>query len=191
MGRHPEKYSQADRLARMMRVLASRRATVPELVQELGVSRRQVYRDLERIEQEGHPLTHEDSGEDKSWQLPLGYKGLPQITISPYELMSLYLAKSSLAHLHGTPFMEDLDNVLGKITSSLPAKTVNHLERIVQSFLPLQRPTRGYETKKEVLASLRRALLLQRTVVLNHQRPDHDKPVPHQMDPYVLVSCPA
>jgi hypothetical protein len=51
--------------------------------------------------------------------LPLGYKGLCPITLTSLELMSLYLARSNLSYLAGTPFMDDLDGVLAKIAAGL------------------------------------------------------------------------
>lgn len=77
----------------MMRMLASRACTIKELAQDFSVSSKQVRRDLEEIEAEGHPLTSSDDPGEKAWQLPLGYKGLPQIAITPYELMSLHQAR--------------------------------------------------------------------------------------------------
>lgn len=186
-GRKPKTYSQADRLARMMRTLASRTTTVNDLAEEFSVTRRQVYRDLQRIEEEGHPLIQSGEIGERMWQLPLNYKGLPPVTVSPYELMSLYLAKSHLAYLKGTPFVEDLDNLISKVQAGLPAKTVNHLERIGHVFAPLQGPTRLYAKQKETVNNLRKALLLQKTVTLHHQKPDYDVPTAHRMDPYVLV----
>jgi predicted DNA-binding transcriptional regulator YafY len=40
----------------MMRALASRSITLNELAHEFGITRRQVYRDLNCIEEQGHPL---------------------------------------------------------------------------------------------------------------------------------------
>ena len=187
MGRLPKKYSQAERLTRMTRMLASRACTVNDLAQEFVITRRQVYRDLDRIEEEGHPLTQSDGAGERTWQLPLGYKGLPPITLSPYELMSLYLAKSHLTYLAGTPFADDLDGIVQKIQAGLPDKTVNHLERIVQTSVPFQRPLRGYGKQKAVLDVLRKGLLLQRTLVLHHQSPKYDDTMPHRVDPYTLL----
>jgi proteasome accessory factor B len=181
-GRKPKAYSQADRLARMMRTLASRAVTINELADEFGITRRQVYRDLAEIEKEGHPLERSDGSGEQTWQLPLGYKGLPQIAITQYELMSLHLA-----YLNGTPFVDDLESVIAKVEAGLPAKVVNHLERISLVFAPVQGPKRSYAKQKKVLSDLRRALLLQRTVILQHQRPDYEEPAPHRLDPYVLV----
>lgn len=170
-----------------MRTLASRGVTIKDLAQDFNVSSRQVRRDLEEIEAEGHPLTSSDDAGEKQWQLPLGYKGLPPITLTRYELMSLQLARSSLSHLKGTPFSEDLDTVIAKVAASLPAKTANHLERIVQVFAPLQRGTRSYAEKNDLLRQLRTGLLLQLTVDLTYKKPDANKALIYRVDPYALV----
>lgn len=183
IGRRPKKYSQVERIERMMRTLASRSCTVNDLAREFAITRRQAYRDLERIEEAGHPLEHKNG----SWQLPLGYKGLPPITLSPYELMSLYLAKSHLAYLAGTPFAEDLDGLTKKMEAGLPDKTVNHLERIVQVFAPHMRSIRPYGKQKDILADIRKALLLQQSIVLHYQKPEAAKPIAYPVDPYTLL----
>jgi proteasome accessory factor B len=178
-GRKPKVYSQADRLASMMRTLASRAVTINGLAGEFWVTRRQVYRDLAEIEKEGHPLERSVGSGEQTWQLPLGYKGLPQIAITQYELMSLHLAKNHLAYLNGTPFVDDLDSVIAKVEAGLPAKTANHLERIVGVFTPLQRGTRSYAKKS--------GLLLQLTVSLTYKKPDANKASVYLVDPYALV----
>jgi len=170
-----------------MRTLASRACTIKELAQDFAISARQVRRDLAEVEAEGHPLTSSDDTGEKTWQLPLGYKGLPPVTLTRYELMSLQMARSNLSHLKDTPFMEDLDAVVAKVAASLPAKTANHLERIVQVFAPLRRGTRSYAGKMETLRQLRTALLLQLTVVLTYKKPDADKASVYRVDPYALV----
>ncbi|MGH7209386.1 MAG: helix-turn-helix transcriptional regulator [Nitrospiraceae bacterium] len=187
MGRLAKRYSQADRLIRMIRTLASRAATVQELAAAFGVTRRQVYRDLGRVQEEGHPLKHDGEGRDRLWQLPLGYKGLPQITLSPNELMALYLAKSHLTYLHGTPFAEDLDRVLEKITTGLPRKTINHLERILQVFISRPTMVRPYAVQRAALTLLRQALLLQRTVRLHYLKAGREAAEIQAMDPYSLL----
>ena len=187
MGRQPKSYSQVDRVIRMIRTLASRAATVQELAAAFGITRRQVYRDLDQIQQDGHPLTHDGEGRDRQWQLPLGYKGLPQITLSPNELMALYLAKSHLTYLHGTPFAEDLDRVLEKITAGLPRKTINHLERILQVFISRPTMVRPYAVQRAALTLLRQALLLQRTVRLHYQKAGREAAEMQTVDPYSLL----
>ena len=170
-----------------MRTLASRAVTINELADDFGITRRQVYRDLAEIEGEGHPIEQSDGSGEKTWQLPLGYKGLPQIAVSPYELMSLHLAKSHVAYLKGTPFFADLNSVIAKVEAGLPAKTANHLERIVQAFTPRERGTRSYAGKNDLLNKLRKALLLQLTVDLNYRKPYACKASVYRVNPYELL----
>ena len=153
-GRRPKSYSQADRLARMLRALASRSMTVKDLAEAFEVTKRQVYRDLDRIHEEGHPLEQSDDGGEKTWHLPLGYKGLPPITVSPYELMALHFAKRHLDYLKGTPFVDDLDSLIQKVEGGSSHRVFNHLARINQVFLPRSGPVRDYAGQKVVLKQL-------------------------------------
>ncbi len=186
-GRKPTTYSQAERLAKMIHMLASRAVTVNELAEELSITRRQVYRDLGEISREGHPLSQEGEGRERLWNLPLNYKGLPPITLSPNELMALYLAKSHLAYLAGTPFTDDLDRVVDKIKANLPRKTIAHLERILQVFIPRPRMVRHYATQKTTLVQIRQALLLQRIVHLQYQKAGQEGTDTQLVDPYSLL----
>ena len=186
-GRRAKAYSQADRIARMVRALASRSMTVKDLSEAFEVTKRQVYRDLDRIQEEGHPLEQSDGEGEKTWHLPLGYKGLPPITVSPYELMALHFAERHLDYLTGTPFVEDLVSLIKKVEGGLSHRVFNHLARINQVFLPRSVPVRNYAGQKVVLKQLQKALLLQCTVVLQHRRPDYEEPAEHRVDPYLLL----
>jgi proteasome accessory factor B len=182
MGRKPKRYSQVARITFMLRRLIGG-ATVGELADELQVTKRQVHRDLQQLEESGYPLKQEDG----RWKLPAGFKGL-EVTVSPYELMSLHLAQSHLAYLKGTPFVDDLEAIIKKVEAGLPDKTRNHLERIVTTFAPLQRPARDYAAQKNVLDSLRKALLRQLTVVLcGYQKPGAKQSRDYPVDPYSLA----
>ena len=171
----------------MIRALSSRSMSIGDLSGEFGVSRRQVYRDIDRIQEEGHPLEQSDGGGEKSWQLPLGYKGLPPIAVTPYELMALHLAKAHVAYLTGTPLAENLDSLIAKVQAGLPHKVANHLARINDVFVPRPGPLRDYSHHGDVLAKLEKALLLQRTVTLHHIRPDYEESAEHRVDPYRVV----
>ena len=186
-GRRAKAYSQADRIARMLRALASRSMTVKDLAEAFEVTKRQVYRDLDAMQEAGHPLEQSDGEGEKTWCLPPGYKGLPPITVSPYELMALHFAKRHLDYLTGTPFVEDLDSLIKKVEGGLSHKVFNHLARINQVFLPRSGPVRDYSGQKVLLKQLQKALLLQCAVVLQHRRPDYEEPAEHRVDPYLLL----
>jgi predicted DNA-binding transcriptional regulator YafY len=180
-GRKPKRYSQVARISIMLRRLIGG-ATVAELADELQVTKRQVHRDLQQIEDSGYPLAQENG----RWRLPPGFKGL-EVAVSPYELMSLHLALTHLAYLKGTPFVEDLEAVIRKVEAGLPDKVRNHLERIITTFAPLQRPVRAYATQRQVIESVRKALLRQLTVVLHGYRKPEGRPQDYQVDPYGLI----
>jgi len=181
-GRKPKPYSQAARINVMARRLTGG-ATVGELADEFQITKRQVHRDLQHLEESGYPLEQENG----RWKLPSGFKGL-ETAVSPYELMSLYFAKSHLDYLNGTPLAADLEAVIQKVEAGLPDKVRNHIERIVTAFEPLQRPVRDYAAQKNVLDALRKALLRQLTVVLlGYQKPGVGRSKDYKVDPYRLV----
>ena len=181
-GRKPKAYSQAARINLIARRLTGG-ATISELAEEFQITKRQVHRDLRQLEASGYPLEQEDG----RWRLPPGFKGL-EIAVSPYELMSLYLAKSHVAYLRETPFFDDLEGVVRKVEAGLPDKVRNHLERIVTTFAPLQRPVRPYAVRKDILSALRTSLLRQRTIVLRgYYKPGVEQPMDYLVDPYGLV----
>lgn len=181
-GRKPKPYSQTARILVMARRLTGG-ATVGELADEFQITKRQVHRDLQHLEESGYPLEQENN----RWKLPPGFKGL-EIVVSPHELMSLYFAKSHLNYLKDTPLVDDLEAVIKKVEAGLSDKVRNHLERIVTTFAPFQRPIRDYAAKKDVLESLRKALLRQLTVVLRgYQKPGAGHPRNYRVDPYGLV----
>ncbi|MDH5741725.1 MAG: WYL domain-containing protein [Nitrospira sp.] len=180
-GRKPKRYSQVARISVMLRRLIGG-ATVGELAEEFYVTKRQVHRDLQQLEDSGYPLEQDDG----RWRLPPGFKGL-EVAVSPYELMALHLALSHLAYLKGTPFVEDLEAVIKKVEAGLPDKIRNHLERIVTTFAPLQRPVRAYATQRPVIESVRKALLRQLTVVLHDYRKPGERPENYTVDPYGLI----
>ncbi|HWF61826.1 MAG TPA: transcriptional regulator [Nitrospira sp.] len=180
-GRKPKRYSQVARISVMLRRLHGG-VTVGELAEEFQVRKRQIHRDLQQIENSGYPLEQEDG----RWRLPTGFKGL-EVAVSPYELMSLHLAQSHVAYLKDTPFVDDLEAVIKKVEASLPDKIRNHLERIVTTFSPLQRPIRAYAAQRQTLDSIRKALLRQLTIVLHGYRKPGELPQDYLVDPYQLI----
>lgn len=187
-GKPPKKYSQAARLHDVIRILEQRYgATVEELVEECQVTRRTVYRDLTAIEEAGYPLIKEkqDSGE-VIYRFVAGYKNLPPVTFSLDELMTLYLCRGQLDFLRGTPFQDDLDAVFARLRSSLPPRSVAHLERIAETGSSKIQGYRDYTAKREILKKLRQALLKQQRCRILYS-PARREPSEYLFDPYTLV----
>jgi proteasome accessory factor B len=187
-GKPAKKYSQAARLHDVIRLLEARYgATVDELAEECGVTRRTVYRDLEAIGEAGYPLVPERQGDGTVlYRFVTGFKNVPPITFSLQELMTLYLCRGQLGFLQGTPFQEDLDAIFGRIRSSLPPRSVAHLERIAEVVAPRFQGVHDYRQQHDILATLREALLFQYRIRL-HYTPARRNPEVYLFDPYTLL----
>lgn len=187
-GKPAKKYSQAARLHDVIRILEARYgATVEELADECGVTRRTVYRDLDAIRDAGYPLTSEPEADGRTlYRFITGFKKLPPITFSLEELMTLYLCRGQLGFLQGTPFQDDLDAIFSRIRSSLPPRSVAHLERIAETASPKFQGERDYAAKKGLLKELRRALLYQYRVDLSYT-PARRATENYRFDPYTLL----
>lgn len=174
------------RLVRMILTLCARGMTRAELEETFQVDRRHIYDYLRDIEELGYVFTEPEETGERIWQIEGGHQGIKPEPATAEELMSLYLAKSHLAYLAGTPFMEDLERLSRKVEAGLPRRTANKIEQMVQVFLPVHRPMRSYAKQNDILATLQKALLLQRKVKITHRAQGKLKPVIHQVEPYGL-----
>jgi proteasome accessory factor B len=187
-GRPARRYSQAGRLHDLIRLLEVRHgATVDELVEEYGVTRRTVYRDLRILEDAGYPLVREEAGGSRVlYRFLTGFGKIPPITFSLPELMTLFLCRGQLGVLQGTPFLDDLDAVLARIRAGLPPRSVAHLERLGESVTPRFQGLRDYRGKYELLEQLRHALLYQYRCTIRY-RPARRPAADYPCDPYTLL----
>ena len=188
MPKPAKKYSQAARLHDVIRILEARYgATVEELAEECRVTRRTIYRDLQAILDAGYPLVREEGADGRTvYRFLTGFKKIPPITFSLPELMTLYLGRRQFAFLHGTPFQDDLDAIFGRIRSSLPPRSVAHLERIAEAAAPRFQGVRDYGGKRQILERLREALLFQYRCRLLYAPPRRE-PEEYLFDPYTLL----
>lgn len=187
-GKPAKKYSQAARLHDVIRILEARYgATVDEIAEEANVTRRTVYRDLDAIRDAGYPLVSERESDGRTlYRFLTGFKKIPPVTFSLEELMTLYLCRGQLSFLQGSPFQEDLESIFGRLRSSLPPRSVAHLERIASAAAPRFQGVRDYAGKKSLLGDLRKALLYQYRCRLTYTPPHRDA-TEYVFDPYTLL----
>ncbi len=187
-GKPAKKYSQAARLHDVIRILEARYgATVDELAEECQVNRRTVFRDLRAIRDAGYPLVSDREADGRVlYRFMTGFKKIPPITFSLEELLTLYLCRGQLAFLQGTPFQDDLEAIFGRIRSSLPPRSVAHLERIAETGAPRFQGLRDYHKKRQVLEDLRQALLYQHRCTIRYAPPNREAQ-DYQFDPYNLL----
>jgi len=188
IGKPAKKYSQAARLHDVIRLLEARYgATVDELAEECAVHRRTIYRDLQAIMDAGYPLIRETESDGRTlYRFLTRFKKIPPITFSLEELMTLYLCRGQLAFLQGTPFQDDLDAIFGRLRSSLPPRSVAHLERIASAAAPRFQGIRDYQGKQQLLKELRRALLYQYRCRMYYTPPRRETEE-YLFDPYTLL----
>lgn len=186
-GKPAKKYSQAGRVHDIIRLIEARYGiTVDELVEETGVHRRTIYRDLNAIGEAGYPLVSEMRNGKKSYRFLTRFKDVPPITFTLQELMTLSFLRSQLDLLQGTPFHEDMESLFGKINSVLPPRYAAHMERIAGVSIPLLQGRRDYSKASTVLKTLREALLYQYSISLEYKT-GKGKEAGYQVDPYTLV----
>lgn len=187
-GKPAKKYSQAGRLHSIIRLLETRRAmTLDELSEECGVDRRTIHRDLNAMEEAGYTLATEWSGGKKVYSFLTRSRNIPPITFTLPQLMSLYLLRSLGAHLAGTPFLAEIDDLFRSINSVLPDRHAAHLERIARVSLPLTHGARDYSRSAAFLGDLQRALLHQYRIRLDYSKKGRGGADQYQVDPYTLV----
>lgn len=188
MPKPAKKYSQAARLHDVIRLLEARfGCTVDELAEECQVNRRTIYRDLQAIVEAGYPLVRDQAADGRGlYRFITRFKQVPPITFSLEELMTLYFCRGQLGFLRGTPFQQDLDAIFGRIRSSLPPRSVAHLERLAEAAAPRFQGLRDYAGKGEVLRGLRLALLYQYRCVIGYA-PARRPLQSYDVDPYTLL----
>jgi proteasome accessory factor B len=187
-GKPAKKYSQAARLHSIIRLLESRRGlTLDELAEEFDVDRRTIHRDLNAVEQAGYALTTELSDGKKVYSFLTRSRSLPPITFTLPQLMSLYLLRSLGAHLSGTPFQAEIDELFKSIHSVLPDRHAAHLERIARVSLPLLHGARDYSLAAAFVSDLQKALLHQYRIHLKYAKKGKDEADLYDVDPYTLI----
>ncbi len=112
-----------DQLTRQWRVLlllaARAGRTVPELMREIGGSRRTIWRDLGVLQAVGFPITAERDGRESRYRLLETARGLPPIPFSLPELLSLHLGGRFLAPLQATQFGAPIRTAVDEIAATV------------------------------------------------------------------------
>jgi predicted DNA-binding transcriptional regulator YafY len=187
-GKPAKKYSQAGRVHDVIRLIEARNGvTIEELVEEAGVDRRTIFRDLNAIQEAGYPLVSEWLNGRKIYRFLTRFKDVPPINFSLQELMTLSFFRSQLDFLKGTPFLDDMEAVFRKINSVLPPRYAAHMERIAGVSIPLLQGRRDYGKVSQSLLALREALLYQYSISLRYRVKGSGPQKKYDVDPYTLI----
>jgi predicted DNA-binding transcriptional regulator YafY len=156
-------------------------------VEECQVTRRTIYRDLQAMIDAGYPLVNERQDDGfVLYSFISGFSRMPPVVFSLEELMTLYLCRGQLDYLQGTPFHDDLEAIFARIRSNLPPRSVAHLERLAEASSPRFSGFKNYSQHKQLLQTLRQALLKQQQCQFDYQ-PIGRPLTRYQVDPYTLL----
>lgn len=111
----------------ILRSLAARRhgASIQDLIDDFGVTRRTIERDLNDLGEAGFPLYTERRGRQNQWHL-LHNKEMPPLNFPVGELVAMtYIA----GILEGTPFKKDFENTFKRIRNTLKGRMRAFLEQ--------------------------------------------------------------
>jgi predicted DNA-binding transcriptional regulator YafY len=177
-----------DQLARQWQLvqrLAKSRAGVhvDALAEEIGCTRRTVYRDLEALGFAGFPLTSERRDTRTYYRFIDTYR-LGDVPFTADEVLALAFGEDLLRTLEGTVFHDSIRSALAKIRAGLGPELADYLARLGQAFRVLPGPHKNYARFRDTIRALNDAVLARRTVRMRYRTGRTGKTTTRELDPY-------
>ena len=181
---------QVTRLLKILGLISNRKQgmTVGELVRELEVTPRTIYRDFEALQEAGFPLfsTMEEGDSQAFWKFVDGYRYQVPIPFSIPELMGLHFSRDLLKPLAGTVFADSVTSAMQKVRASLSAESLDFLERVESGFGAGLQGNVNYKKYTQVIALINQAILNSETLALNYHSHSSRKTTTRKVNPYSL-----
>lgn len=176
---------------RILHALESSRhgVTIDAMASEVGVTTRTIRRDLAALQEAGFPLydEHDDDGRAR-WRLD-GHvlKGL-ETGFTLAELCALYLSRSLLETVAGTPFQRDLTNAFARLEKLLSPRMRQFLDRLPGLLVTKPGPTtRGTAALADSTARLLEATLHFRVARVRYHSVSSGRSKDYELHPYRLA----
>lgn len=164
-------------------------ATIDALAADLDVTTRTIRRDLAALQEAGFALYDERDEDGRSrWRLDgQVLKGLESgFTLG--ELCALYLSRSLLETVVGTPFQRDLANAFGRMGKMLSPRMRQFLDRLPTVLVAKSGPgSRGAATAPDVVARLLEATLHFRVTTMRYHSMSSARTKDYLVHPYRLA----
>jgi predicted DNA-binding transcriptional regulator YafY len=177
-----------DQLARQWQLvqrLAKSRAGVQidALAEEVGCTRRTVYRDLAALELAGFPLT---SGrrDGRTYYRFIDTYRLGDVPFTADEVLALAFGEDLLRTLEGTVFHDSIRSALAKIRAGLGPELADYLARLGQAFRVLPGPHKNYARFRDTIRVLNESVLARRTVRMRYRTGRTGQTSTRDLDPY-------
>ena len=183
--------ARGDQLARQWRILqsliASRRGkSAANLAQELDYHWRTVYRDLEALQLAGFPIYTDRVDGKNRWSILDSARQHIPIPLDLTEVMALYFSRGLMRVLKDTVFFASLESFFQKIKATLPAETIEYLEKIEQSLEIGSKPYKRYDQLRDVMDRISQATVDRQIVEIDYYTMSRKKKTHRKVAPYKI-----
>ncbi len=146
-------------------------ASKAEIAEDIGISERSVYRQIELVDELGFILEQFDDpvSNRKRWRLDKKYcrktpmLDLPEIRLTPQELIAMSFLRGELGIFQGTELEEYINSAFEKIEHMAPEGMGRALEKYRALILMDSRLSKSLEGKEEIVETLTEAMLQRNT----------------------------
>jgi predicted DNA-binding transcriptional regulator YafY len=166
-------------------------AKVGELIDQLGIDRRSVYRLLDVIQDLDFPAYSEKADFEREvrwkfhgWYLKkLPNMKIPDVHLTVPEIISLYLLRSEGSLLKGTELEKQTRSAFGKLAMFLPADALSRLDKIKALFVSASKYVKDYSGKEDLIERLMDAMIKNETCYVEYHSFHDDKVKHFKIDP--------
>jgi predicted DNA-binding transcriptional regulator YafY len=150
--------------------------SINHLSRVLEIDRRSVYRLLDTIQDLGFPV-YDDAGEhgrEKTWKLDSDYIlklpniTLPDIRLNLSEIIALYLLRTESGLYSGTDIERRIDSAFSKLSQFVPREFHSRVHKLKSLFVSCKQLTKDYSGKEEIIDTLAKAMLNNKTCVVSY-----------------------
>ena len=183
--------ARGDQLARQWRILQSliashRGKSAADLARELEYHWRAVYRDLEALQLAGFPIFTDRVDGKNLWSILESARRNVPLPLDLTEVMALYFSRGLMRVLKDTVFYESLESFFQKIKATLPAETIQYLEKIEQSLGVGAKPSKRYAQLRDVIDRISQATVERQVVEIDYYTKSRKKRTRRKVSPYKI-----
>ncbi len=169
-----------------------RGTTATQISEELEIDRTNVYTWLRIIENElGFPIIREKDQVtnqtrmklDKEFYQKMGPLNLPDIKLTPQELIALFMLKGEAGAIYDSNLADNIDSAYSKIAAFAPKGMDKKLGKLQSLFLLNSKMAKSYKGKEEIIDQLTNAMLDNQTCYVSYHSFYDDKDKNFKIDP--------
>jgi len=186
-GRPKAQYSQGYRLVKIMEMFQARQnVTIPALMEQFGVSRRTIHRDLAALTEN---YSIEEAGvlsdNRKVWRLSSPRQS-EMLKLTVMEMTSLFMGKNLFNFTRGTELKNSIDSLFAKVSHRLASSRKAYRERLERKFYCTPGAPKNYAAHDDALNEIVTSLLNENKLRVRYRKPGQE-PSSDTLHPYTLV----